>query len=80
MNNIYLLYFCDEGKIEESYILYMASTDVNKITDEVARLIQNGDVEFNRDFEEYDKLSVQEINDAIATLYIETVENGEPLF
>jgi len=58
----------------------MASIDVEKIVEEVARLVRKGDVEFNRDFEEYDELDINGINDAIATLYITSVEDGEPQF
>jgi len=80
MDDIYLLYFCDEWKSVDSYRLYMASIDVEKIVEEVARLVRKGDVEFNRDFEEYDELDINGINDAIATLYITSVEDGEPQF
>lgn len=76
-NNIYLLYSCNQWKECSSMSLLMASTDENKIREEVITQVKNNDMKYEDYQEDLVDLCLHEMSNRLEYGYIETVVDGE---
>lgn len=77
---IYVLFTCDTHKSWDSMRMIGASTNLLKIKKQLKQMLNEGDVEFNQDPEDFnpkDNWRVYDLNSQFDYVHIEEVEDGE---